>query len=101
MVVLAPEADLVTRLDPEFVSQLLGNDDLALRPDTMSHTDEYNSIGSAARLPSSTGSVTLQVPGPVGMQTFWSLTEGTIRILSDKGGCCGFHNTVGHQGLEP
>lgn len=43
MVVVAPEADLVARLDPEFVTQLLGDDDLTLGSDTMSHTGKYNS----------------------------------------------------------
>lgn len=42
MILVAPEADLVTRLDPKLVSQLLGDDDLSLRPNTMSHTVEYN-----------------------------------------------------------
>lgn len=42
MVVVAPKADFVTRLDSEFVAQLLGNHDLALRTDTMSHTSQYN-----------------------------------------------------------
>jgi len=42
MIVVAPEADLVTRLDPKFVSQLLGDDDLPLGSDTMSHTCQYN-----------------------------------------------------------
>lgn len=42
MVIVAPEADLVTRLDPERVSQLLGDDDLALGSDAVGHTDKYN-----------------------------------------------------------
>ncbi len=43
MVVVAPEVDLVTRFYPEFVSQFLGDHDLALRPNSMSHTYQYNS----------------------------------------------------------
>ena len=42
MVVVAPEADLVARLDPEFVSQPLRDNDLTLGTDTVSHTDKYN-----------------------------------------------------------
>jgi hypothetical protein len=42
MITVPPEADLVARLDPELVSQLLWDDNLTLGPDTVSHTNEYN-----------------------------------------------------------
>lgn len=42
MIIVPPEADLVARLDPELVSQLLWDDNLAFGPDTVSHTNEYN-----------------------------------------------------------
>lgn len=42
VVVVTPEADLVSGLDAELVAELLGNDDLALRPDAVSHTNRYN-----------------------------------------------------------
>jgi len=43
VVVVAPETDLVARLDPERVTQLLRDHDLALGADTMlSHTMQYN-----------------------------------------------------------
>lgn len=42
MIVVPPEADLVARLDPEFVSQLFRDDDLTLGADTVSHTYQYN-----------------------------------------------------------
>lgn len=42
MIIVPPEADLVARLDPELVSQLLWDDNLTLGPDTVSHTNEYN-----------------------------------------------------------
>ncbi len=42
MVVVAPEADLVTRLDTELVPQLLRDDDLTFGADPVSHTDKYN-----------------------------------------------------------
>lgn len=42
VVVMEPEADLVTRLDAKLVAQLLGDHDLALGADTMSHTYKYN-----------------------------------------------------------
>jgi len=42
VVTVAPEADLVPRLDPERVTQILRDDHLPLGTDTMSHTDEYN-----------------------------------------------------------
>jgi len=48
VIVVPPEADLVTRLDPQLVSQLLWDDDLTLGPNTMSHTDEYNFCQRAA-----------------------------------------------------
>lgn len=46
MVTVTPEADLVARFDPQFVAQLLGDHDLTLRPDPVSHTPEYNSVGN-------------------------------------------------------
>jgi hypothetical protein len=45
VIVVTPEVDLVARLDPEFVAQFLGNDDLAFGPDAMSHTRQYNQGG--------------------------------------------------------
>ena len=42
MIIVPPEADLVARLDPELVSQLLWDDNLTLGADTVSHTCEYN-----------------------------------------------------------
>ena len=42
VVVVEPEVDLVARLDAQLVSQLLGDDDLPLGTDTVSHTEEYN-----------------------------------------------------------
>ena len=42
MIIVPPEADLVARLDPELLSQLLWDDNLTLGPDTVSHTCEYN-----------------------------------------------------------
>ena len=42
VVAVAPEADLVTRLDPQFIAQILRDHDLALRSDPVSHTVEYN-----------------------------------------------------------
>lgn len=45
MVVFAPEADFVARLDAERVAKVLGDDDLALGSDTVSHTGEYNQHG--------------------------------------------------------
>jgi hypothetical protein len=44
VVVVEPEADLVARLDPELVTKLLRDDDLPLRPDSMSHTEQYNRL---------------------------------------------------------
>lgn len=49
VVVVPPEADLVARLDPELVSQLLGDDDLTFGPDTVSHTDKYNFAAGCCR----------------------------------------------------
>ena len=42
MVVVAPEADFVTGLDPELVRQLLRDADLPFGTDAMSHTSEYD-----------------------------------------------------------
>ncbi|MEA2715740.1 MAG: hypothetical protein QOI99_57 [Actinomycetota bacterium] len=42
MVLVAPEGHLVTGLDAESVPQLLGDHDLALGTDTVSHTTKYN-----------------------------------------------------------
>jgi hypothetical protein len=42
MIIVPPEADLVARLDPEFVSQRLWDDNLTLGADAVSHTYEYN-----------------------------------------------------------
>ena len=39
-VIVDPEIDLVARFDAELVSQLLGDDDLPLGTDTVSHTSE-------------------------------------------------------------
>ena len=46
VVVVTPQADLVAGLDAEFVSEFLGNDNLALRSDTVSRTSQYNSTAS-------------------------------------------------------
>ena len=37
------EVHLVAGSDPELVPQVLGDDDLALGPNSVSHTSEYNS----------------------------------------------------------
>ncbi len=50
MIVVAPEADLVTGLDAQFVPQLLGDHDLPLRSDTVSHTHKYNLLAGGAAL---------------------------------------------------
>ena len=42
VVVVEPEVDLVAWFDAELVSQLLGNDDLPLGADAVSHTGKYN-----------------------------------------------------------
>lgn len=42
MIIVPPEADLVTRLDPELISQRLWDDNLTLGADTVSHTHKYN-----------------------------------------------------------
>jgi hypothetical protein len=42
VIVVEPEVDLVAGFDAQAVSQLLGDHDLPLGADTMSHTDEYN-----------------------------------------------------------
>lgn len=42
MIIVPPKSDLVARLDPELVSQLLWDDNLAFGPDTVSHTIKYN-----------------------------------------------------------
>jgi len=42
MITVSPEADFVTRLDPQLIAQLLGDHDLPLEPHTVSHTPEYN-----------------------------------------------------------
>ena len=39
---MAPEAHFITGFDAEFVAQFLGNHDLSLGPDAVSHTSEYN-----------------------------------------------------------
>jgi hypothetical protein len=49
MIIVPPETDLVARLDPELVSQLLWDDNLTLGADTMSHTYEYNLAGVLLR----------------------------------------------------
>ena len=47
VVFVQPEIDLVTRFDTELIAQLLGNNDLPLGADAMSHTTRYNSgVGS-------------------------------------------------------
>jgi hypothetical protein len=51
MVSVAPEADFVARLDPELVSEFLGDDDLSLRPDAVSHTCEDDSTRDLVCLP--------------------------------------------------
>ena len=43
MVFVTPEADFVAWLDPELVTQILRDHDLALEPDPTSHTSQYNS----------------------------------------------------------
>lgn len=48
MVSVPPEGDLVAGFDAEFVSQGLGNHDLPLGADTMSHTTKYNQWLSGA-----------------------------------------------------
>lgn len=55
MIVVDPEADLVARLDPQLIAELLRNDDLAFRPDSMSHTTEYNLLQTGARTVINTG----------------------------------------------
>ncbi len=42
VVIVEPEVDLVAWFDPELVSQLLGNDDLPLGTNAISHTTKYN-----------------------------------------------------------
>ena len=42
VVIVQPEVDLVAWFDAELVSQLLGNDDLPLGADAVSHTGKYN-----------------------------------------------------------
>lgn len=42
VVVVQPEVDLIAGFDAELVAELLGNDDLALRSHTASHTNKYN-----------------------------------------------------------
>lgn len=42
VIILPPEGDLIARLDTEFVTQFLRNDDLALHSYPMSHTSQYN-----------------------------------------------------------
>lgn len=42
MVLVAPEADFIARLDAELVTEILRDDNLALRSHTMSHTEQYN-----------------------------------------------------------
>ena len=42
MVVVAPEVDLVAWLDSKLVPELLRDDNLTLRADTVSHTVQYN-----------------------------------------------------------
>ncbi len=44
MIVVAPEADFVARLDAELITKLLRDDDLPFRTDTVSHTRQYNSV---------------------------------------------------------
>lgn len=45
MVVVEPEADFVTGMDTELVTQLLRDDDLTFPPNSVSHTAEYNHPG--------------------------------------------------------
>ena len=52
MIIVPPKADLVARLDPEFVSQLLWDDNLTLGPDSVSHTNEYH-LDTRSLLPAS------------------------------------------------
>lgn len=40
--VVEPEGDFVTRMDTQLVAELLRDDDLTFRPNSVSHTDEYN-----------------------------------------------------------
>jgi hypothetical protein len=42
MVFVAPEVHFITGFDTEFVAQFLGNHDLSLWSDAVSHTGEYN-----------------------------------------------------------
>lgn len=49
MVAVSPEADLVARLDAEFVAQFLGDHHLALGANPMSHTQQYNPSTTAPR----------------------------------------------------
>ena len=51
MVIVQPEVDLVAWFDPELVSQLLGDDDLPLGPDAMSHTNQYNQRRTSSGAP--------------------------------------------------
>ena len=46
VVAVTPETDFVTRLDTELVAQFLGDDDLAFRAHSMSHTVKYDSVRS-------------------------------------------------------
>ena len=53
MITIAPKTDLITRLNPKFVSQLLRDHHLPLGSNTVSHTAKYNRLvewnGDASR----------------------------------------------------
>ena len=44
MITIAPKTDLITRLNPKFVSQLLRDHHLPLESNTVSHTAQYNHL---------------------------------------------------------
>lgn len=49
VILVAPERHLVTGLDAELVTELLGDDDLALGTYSVGHTEEYNHPQKARR----------------------------------------------------
>ena len=51
VIVMAPEVDLVAGFDAQLVAKLLWDHDLALRPDPMSHTVEYNRADAGTETP--------------------------------------------------
>lgn len=64
VVLVEPEVDLVAWFDPEPVPKLFGDDDLALRPDTVSHTAQYNRTVLLCRAPGQVPSQTVSPPSP-------------------------------------